>query len=762
MNRVLVPLLILGMVACAPKVEVDENELELTAASVAEFDPSNSIVPFPNNLLFSETGLLAIPAGCNETATTATLREVLLNGLDGYAMMNAPIYATFSEPVDVASVEGNVKLYDMSDGSTLDVYAFADTTLRWDTGCTMQSDIDRLLMVPVKPLKDDTYYAVVISSGLKAASGNSYKASATWGFVRQATNPVQIDTMTAADGTVTRSVSMNHTPFDPNDPEGMATIEGIDLLWDAHSQVMSFATESMGHARSDIILAWGFKTQSADVALDANIPGSPANVAVSQAGAMNITAEINTPETIEAHLLAELDGYWGTWARDQDNYGTEDRWIGQDATAKVPWACGDNDDDTYTWTTPCTAIGSIVHGNFRSPDFQNPELFDLWIPALNPPIEQYQNIDMVGFIPAGVAPAGGWPTVVWAHGIGDSKEQSYMVASIFNQAGIAVVATDWIKSGVRADQVVVDASAGCPPGLTRPGGDQDHCFNGTIDGNPGTLRDNLRQSVVDGHAFIHALRTSCDADNGGCGNLAIDTDNMAYFGHSLGGFLGQPLLGTLKEGYEFKAVVLNVTGIGWRDVLERMTNKKWPCFLINALIAGGTIEGEIWDGNDDVTAFCVAEEWQTDPAVNALLTPFAWLADAAEPGIFADQITSAHDTILIQATVSDATVDNSVTDRMASLLGIEATSVAASSSSDASTGLDQAKAYLKYESQQGVVDFTHASAKTPEPYATCLGDNAVTACSDAEIANLEASKVGVRKMQADYIQFLVNHLTSGE
>jgi precorrin-6x reductase len=99
---------------------------------------------------------------------------------------------------------------------------------------------------------------------------------------------------------------------------------------------------------------------------------------------------------------------------------------------------------------------------------------------------------------------------------------------------------------------------------------------------------------------------------------------------------------------------------------------------------------------------------------------------------------------------------------MAGLLGIEATSVAASSSSDASAGLDQAKAYLKYESQQGVVDFTHASAKTPEPYATCLGDNAVTACSDAEIANIEASKVGVRKMQADYIQFLVNHLTSGE
>lgn len=760
MNRVLVPLLILGMVGCAPKVEVEDNELELTASSVAEFDPANKIIPFPNNLLFSETGLLNIPGSCNESAATELLRTVLLNGIDGFAMMNAPMYATFSEPVNIESVAANVKLYDMSDGSTLDLYPIVDTTLRWDAGCSVQNAVDRLLMIPAKPLNDDTYYAVVIGSGLKAASGASFKASATWGFVRQATNPVQIETVTAEDGTTTRSVVKNHTPFNPFDPAGMASIEGIDLLWNAHSQVMSFAVDSMGHERSNILLAWGFKTQSADVALDANVPGSPANVAVSQSGAMNITSEVNTPEAIEEHLLAELDGYWGTWARNEGNYATEDRWIGQDASAKVPWACGDNDDDTYSWTTPCSSIGAIVHGNFRSPKFQNPELFDLWIPALDPPLKEYQNIDMVGFIPAGVAPTGGWPTVIWAHGIGDSKEQSYMVASIFNKAGIALVATDWVKSGVRADQVVVNAAAGCPPGLIRPGNGQDHCFNGTIDGNPGTLRDNLRQSVVDGHSFIHALRTSCDADNGGCGNLAIDPDNMGYFGHSLGGFLGQPLLGTLKDGYEFKAVVLNVTGVGWRDVLERMTNKKWPCFLINALINSGTIEGEIWDGNDDVTAFCVAEEWQTDPGVSALLTPFAWLADAAEPGIFAEGITSGHSTILIQETVLDATVDNSVTERMAGLLGIEPTSVAATDSSDASTGLDQAKLYMKYQSEQGVVDFTHASAKTPEPYATCLWDNAVTACSADEIANLEASKVGVRKMQADYIQYLINHLTT--
>ena len=91
MNKVLVPLLVLGMVACSPSVEIEENELTVVPSSVAEFDPANSIIPFPNNLLFAETGLLNIPAGCNETEAAATLRSVLLNGIDGFAMMNAPI-----------------------------------------------------------------------------------------------------------------------------------------------------------------------------------------------------------------------------------------------------------------------------------------------------------------------------------------------------------------------------------------------------------------------------------------------------------------------------------------------------------------------------------------------------------------------------------------------------------------------------------------------------------------------------------------------
>jgi hypothetical protein len=270
----------------------------------------------------------------------------------------------------------------------------------------------------------------------------------------------------------------------------------------------------------------------------------------------------------------------------------------------------------------------------------------------------------------------------------------------------------------------------------------------------------MRQSVTDGHAFVHSLRTSCDAANGGCGNLAIDVNNMGYFGHSLGGFAGSPLLGTTTT--PFKAVVLNVTGIGWRDAAEMMTNKKWGCFFVNALIGLGLIEGETWEGNDDITAFCIQENWRQAPGYLGLATPFFWLMDSVEPGVYTSALGEKHDTILIQETVNDATVDNFITDRMAAILGIEASESNAGGNADVSAGLDQNRLFLKYNSEPGVKDFTHASAKTPEPYATCLRDNAPAACTEGELANIAASKLGVRQMQADYIQFLVNHLTNAE
>ena len=113
----------------------------------------------------------------------------------------------------------------MTDGSTVDLPM--NTTTRWDASCTRKPRRPAS-MIPVTPLKADTYYAVVADHGL-TASGALYKPSYTWGFIRQANNPVEIVDSTDDAGVATRTVK-NQTPFSATDPAGLASIEGIDLL----------------------------------------------------------------------------------------------------------------------------------------------------------------------------------------------------------------------------------------------------------------------------------------------------------------------------------------------------------------------------------------------------------------------------------------------------------------------------------------------------------------------------------------------------
>ena len=58
---------------------------------IVEFDPSNRIIPFPNNLLIDPmTGLVNLPAQCNESATAKATREQVLNKLDGFGTEIGP------------------------------------------------------------------------------------------------------------------------------------------------------------------------------------------------------------------------------------------------------------------------------------------------------------------------------------------------------------------------------------------------------------------------------------------------------------------------------------------------------------------------------------------------------------------------------------------------------------------------------------------------------------------------------------------------
>ncbi|MEC9466764.1 MAG: Ig-like domain-containing protein, partial [Myxococcota bacterium] len=183
MKKLLGFLLVAGLTACAPTVEIDDTDSQDTVA-IVEFDPANSIVPFPNNLLLDPTtGILNIPAGCFETEGETTLRANLLNQLDGFALVDTPIATTFSEAVDLESVADKVMVMNMADGSTVDVLPVGLTTSRWDATCsTFSTDIPQMALIPTSTLKPNTNYAVILKNGITSVNGNTFKASAVWGL----------------------------------------------------------------------------------------------------------------------------------------------------------------------------------------------------------------------------------------------------------------------------------------------------------------------------------------------------------------------------------------------------------------------------------------------------------------------------------------------------------------------------------------------------------------------------------------------------
>ncbi|MDN5939870.1 MAG: hypothetical protein L0H83_14585, partial [Salinisphaera sp.] len=99
------------LAACSSSSNSDEpgTTPPLVQAIVADFDPANGVIPFPNNLLFSGTTDLTvnIPVA---NATDYGDPAVAINTLDGFSTV-APWSTTFSAPVDPTSLVGGETVY---------------------------------------------------------------------------------------------------------------------------------------------------------------------------------------------------------------------------------------------------------------------------------------------------------------------------------------------------------------------------------------------------------------------------------------------------------------------------------------------------------------------------------------------------------------------------------------------------------------------------------------------------------------------------
>ncbi len=198
------------------------------------------------------------------------------------------------------------------------------------------------------------------------------------------------------------------------------------------------------------------------------------------------------------------------------------------------------------------SVGTVAFGAFDSPDYETASKVIPPSGSTAPPVQGTNRVYFNLFLPAGTAPAGGWPVAIYGHGFTDNKNASpFVVASSMARRGIATIAINVVgHGGGELGTLIVNRTAGAPVVLPAGGRGIDQDGNTAIDSTEGvnavapyTLisnRDGLRQTVIDLMQLVREVEIGMDVDGNGARDL--DPARISYFGQSFGGIYGTKFL----------------------------------------------------------------------------------------------------------------------------------------------------------------------------------------------------------------------------
>ncbi len=215
------------------------------------------------------------------------------------------------------------------------------------------------------------------------------------------------------------------------------------------------------------------------------------------------------------------------------------------------------------------AIGAVFTATFVSPDYRDAVTGEIHFAADGVPLvtRMDQRLAVTFALPRGPVPAGGFPTVIWGHGLSNHRRHMFSVANALARRGIATVAIDFSTFGTRGDPTDLTTQE---PGTYRgPDGIGDRAeysaeaFFGHLTSIV-AFRDNMRQSVLDLVQLRRllsnpALDLSFVADEYGGVAPTLDRTRVGYAGDSLGGLMGTIFTSVSPET---NPVLLNVPGGG--------------------------------------------------------------------------------------------------------------------------------------------------------------------------------------------------------
>jgi|GEM_PF-3606392 len=540
----------------------------------ALFDPTLSLVPFPNDLLLARdaemhvVGVdLPIPADASE------LEKQFLSGLrklDGFSALATPA-AAFSKELDSATVttfgaSGSIvqHLADFADLSVgvADITAVVknpDSTAALGQVKVLGPDQallatagKQLVIAPQPgfPFEGGHTYMALVLDGLDTADASGIEPSPIFVMARSANrlvNDVGQSYVSALDDATAAMLEMlrqNYQPmFDALAGDFLKVPrERVRLFWTFTVQGITEPLAALRSALKDAPYADG----SAPITGTVMKPGAAFGQLPEGTSTTHLRALV--PDgSIEGHLLLG--------AADFTNPA-------KPKLAPFQFAA----DGTPAWSTDKT------HPQGRIP-------FQLAIPT-------------------GDVPAGGFPVVLFQHGMTRDKSDMWTLADRLAAQGFAVLAIDAVWHGGRA----------------MPGVSPDKLY---MVPDPFVARDHYRQTVLDQFEVVRLLKggnlESWLAEHDDANALPLNTPNLLsgdvyYVGMSLGAQLGSAFA-AVEPGV--KAVVLNVPGAHLTKMLAESPDPGFSSVISTLLQQAGVTAGT--------------------PAAAQLIATLQWALDPSDP-----------------------------------------------------------------------------------------------------------------------------------
>lgn len=477
--------------------------------TAALFQPLQGILPYPTDLYFngSTDGTLNI-----QPANALQPNQSQINTLDGFST-TAVIRARFGGALNPAS---------FSPASVVVVQVGIDNTTKATTSV-------------VKPLVFGTDYTVGLATDAQVGATileirPTHPLVPSTGTTNNGYLVILTNGITDTTGSAT-TADTNYASIKAALPTCNAiadtSMNGICKLTGAHLQIAS----ALGINPANVVLTFSFSTQSISDSL-----------AVLNATTTGQAIAVNPTGLTTAQASPLLKGHANIYA----------------GTLTIPYYLSRTAPLTGFWQGGPSPLDASSHFLTRfNPKPVATEMLKV------PLLVTVPNTASVGH---GVKPAGGWPVVVFEHGITRNRTDMLAVADSFADAGFVVVAIDLPLHGLTDPTNPFYASGANPlyTGMSLPTtGSIERTFDLDVQNNttgaPGpdgkidssgssfinltnviTSRDNLRESAADLITLVRSLpNLNLDTDPAGDINAA----NAHYVGHSLGAIIGTTYLG---------------------------------------------------------------------------------------------------------------------------------------------------------------------------------------------------------------------------